>query len=103
SGGGLNLSGVAGLSAGTLRFTSGRINGGTLRIAEGVITEFSSSSQNILNGVAVEGDLALTGGNSTLRLLGGSTIDGTVTMTGSGARLAFDGDHTFGGRVVQSG
>ena len=103
SGGVLNLSGVADLSAGTLRFTSGRINGGTLRIAEGVITEFSSSSQNILNGVAVEGDLALTGGNSTLRLLGGSTIDGTVTMTGSGARLAFDGDHTFGGRVVQSG
>ena len=62
---------------------------------EGVIV--TSSSENRLSGVTLEGDLDLSANTATLHISNGLTFNGTITLSGSGARLSSDTTQTIDG------
>ncbi|MBS0660590.1 MAG: FecR domain-containing protein [Verrucomicrobia bacterium] len=89
-------------SAGTFTLNGGTITGGTLNVAPSsgaAGLALTGSSNNILSGVRVVGDLTL-GSASTLRLNSGSTFQGNVTLGGANASVSVEQTATFAGPLT---
>ncbi|MGI9088431.1 MAG: beta strand repeat-containing protein, partial [Chthoniobacterales bacterium] len=77
-------------SAGAFTLNGGRILGGTLNVgAPGASLLFTSSGNNRLDGVLINGDLNL-GAGQIARLQNGAQINGVVTLSGNDSILALD-------------
>jgi carbonic anhydrase/acetyltransferase-like protein (isoleucine patch superfamily) len=111
-GGNLDLTGTLDLGGGTLALdtaTGGlRLNGGTLR--NGTVSQagtgrlrVTSTSQNILDGVTVVGDLDLTEASSRVRARNGLTLNGGLVRLNNNSAIGFEGSQTFAGEVVFEG
>ena len=102
----LTLGGTFSLQAGTLALAYGSITGGTLALAGGMF----QASGGTLNGVAVQGPLALGTANASLFVQGGLSLSGaggtgagSLSVTGSNAALTFLGSQGLGNASVSLG
>ena len=104
--GSLTVAGTFSLQAGTFALAYGSLNGGTLALAGGILAAEGGS----LNGVAVQGALALTGQNATLFVQDGLHMAGvggggagSIQLTGSYAALNFLGSQMLANANVSLG
>ncbi len=104
--GSLTLGGMFALEAGTFALAYGSLNGGTLALEGGTL----AAEGGTLNGVAVQGTLALTGQNATLFVQDGLSMAGaggsgagSIQLTGSYAALNFLGSQMLANANVSFG
>ena len=102
----LAVGGVFALQAGTFALAYGTLQGGTLALPGGTLL----AEGGMLNGVAVQGTLAMTQVNASLFVEGGlamqgagGTGTGTLAITGSYATLDFLGTQMLANAVVNLG
>lgn len=104
--GALTLGGTLSLQGGTLDLAYGSLSGGTLAMAGGIL----QASGGALNGVAVQGALAMNQTDATLFVQGGLAMAGTggvgagtLAVTGTYATLDFEGTQSVSNAVVTLG
>ena len=77
-------------TTGTWNVSGGSIVGGSITF-NGAALDFDSSSNNKLNGVAIEGSFALSQLGARLQIVNGLTFNGFLTISGANAALWFNG------------
>jgi RHS repeat-associated protein len=87
-------------SGGNWILNGGTITGGTLSIASGAAIAASGSTGNLLVGVTVNGNLALSS-YAFLGVKDGLALSGTATLSGSGANLDFLNTQTISSGTFQ--
>ena len=87
-------------STGSWVINGGRINGGTVNLTEGTVLIPSSSSNNRLDGVTLNGDILMSLAFSQLRINNGLTLNGTITATASSTDLIFEGSQSLNGGTI---
>ena len=89
-------------SAGAFTVNGGRILGGTLNVGTPGAASllFSTSSNNRLDGVMVNGDFDLSGTSATARLQNGTQLNGVVTLSGNSSLLALDQSSVLSGTLT---
>jgi hypothetical protein len=104
--GGITVGGTFALQAGTLALADGAVNGGTLAMEGGLF--LSTGGQ--LNGVAVQGVLALTAPDASLFVQDGLALSGaggigagSLALTGAYAAIDFLGSQTLNNATVSLG
>ena len=112
NGGTLELAGLLDLAGatltlngttGSLLLNSGALRNGAISQTGGAQLRFSSSSQNFLESIAVQGDLDLTATSSRARIRNGLTMNGGRIRLNNNGGIGFEGNQTFAGEIVFEG
>ncbi len=90
-----------GAFGGSMVLDGGTISGGVLDLTSATFG-FSDAAGNTLSGVAVLGDLSLSGQGSRVVLRDGATVSGDVLLSGAGSRIGLEGDRSFSNAIVQT-
>jgi hypothetical protein len=111
SGGTVNLTGTLDNNSATLPLSSttgswnllgGTINGGQITFANGQTLNITSTGGNVLNNVAIAGDLSLATDGAHVALTG-STSFNTAHLIGNGTSVGFGPGYTLNGTVLFEG
>lgn len=84
----MSLGGVATLTAGRYYLNGGTISGGTLKQIGGIL-DIGYTPGNTLDGVTVNGDLAIRLGDGSVRFVNGSVFTGNASLDGTSNTLLF--------------
>src|SRR6185295_14621218 len=84
------------IQLGTYALNGGTIANTTITLSGGALT-FSGSANNLLSGVAINGNVTL----GKTRVWGGLTLNGTATLGITGSSISFEGSQSLNSGIIR--